>query len=65
MVCDVSTGGHSVATEELCYGLRLSVVRLPADAKLLTPEALEIVGPQAFGFEDLHLASLQNSRTAA
>ncbi|KAL3159203.1 hypothetical protein ABBQ32_011184 [Trebouxia sp. C0010 RCD-2024] len=57
--------GHSVATEELCYGLRLSVVRLPADAKLLTPEALEIVGPQAFGFEDLHLASLQNSRTAA
>ncbi|KAL3151690.1 hypothetical protein ABBQ38_012674 [Trebouxia sp. C0009 RCD-2024] len=57
--------GHSVATEELCYGLRLSVVRLPANTKLLTPEVLEIIGPQAFGLEDPHLTSLQNSRTAA
>lgn len=53
----VNTGGHSIATEELCYGLRLSVVRLPANAKLLTPEALDIVGPQAFGFGNLPVTS--------
>lgn len=46
-----------MATEELRYGLRLSVLRLPADAKLLTPQALKIVGPQAFG---LSIAELQS-----
>lgn len=47
------TGGCSVATEELCYGLRLAVVQLPANNKLLTAEALEVVGPQAFDLGDL------------
>lgn len=51
MAC--TTGGCSVATEELCYGLRISVVQLPANDKLLTAEALKVVGPQAFGLEDL------------
>ena len=46
-------GGSPVATEELRYGLRLAVICLPADPKLLTPEALKIVGPKAFGFLDL------------
>ena len=42
-------GAHPAATEELRYGLRLSVLWLPANPKLLTAEALQIVGPQAFG----------------
>ena len=53
-------GGHPAATEELRYGLRLSVVKLPADLKLLTPEALKIVGPRAFG---LHAAQDQYKHT--
>ena len=50
-LCGLS-GGHPAATEELRYGLRLSIVCLPADPKLLTPDALEVVGPKALGLGD-------------
>jgi DUF917 family protein len=35
------------------YGLLVSVLALPAHPLLRTPEALECVGPAAFGFSDL------------
>ena len=50
-------GGHPVATEELRYGMRLAVICLPADAMLLTPEALQVVGPRAFGLQKLGILS--------
>ena len=31
------------------YGLRVGVLALPANPKLLTPQAMEVVGPAAFG----------------
>lgn len=46
-------GGKAIATEELRYALRMSVVEIPADGKLLTPEALEVVGQKAFRLQDL------------
>jgi hypothetical protein len=45
----VSAGGRAVSTEELRYGLRLSVVALPAPPQLTTAKALAVVGPEAFG----------------
>jgi len=34
------------------YGLRVSVLRVPAPGLLTTPEALRTVGPAAFGYGD-------------
>lgn len=38
-----------MSTEELRYGLRLSVIGLPAPPQLTTAKALAVVGPEAFG----------------
>jgi uncharacterized protein len=46
-----SESGTAVTTEELRYGFRVSVVGLPAPPQLTTPEALDVVGPRAFGLE--------------
>jgi DUF917 family protein len=46
-----SESGTPVTTEELRYGFRVSVIGLPAPPQLTTPEALEVVGPRAFGFD--------------
>ncbi len=43
--------GEPVSTELLRYGLRVSVLGLPAARELKTPEALTIVGPAAFGYD--------------
>lgn len=45
------TGGQAIQTEDLRYGLRVSIVGLPAHPLLRTPEALKVVGPAAFGLE--------------
>ena len=51
LICSLETAsGRAVATEELRYGLRLSIITLPAQALLRTPEALMVVGPAAFGY---------------
>ena len=44
--------GEPIQTEELRYGLRVSAIVLPAPAILRTPQALSVVGPQAFGYLD-------------
>lgn len=42
--------GRPVCTEEYRYGLRVSVLGLPANDILRTPEALRWVGPGYFGY---------------
>ena len=44
------TGGTPISTEALRYGLRVSVLALPAHPMLKTQEALAVVGPRAFGY---------------
>jgi DUF917 family protein len=52
LVCIVDAeSGRAIGTEEQRYGLRVAVIVLPAPALLLTPTALESVGPRAFGYE--------------
>lgn len=48
-----AAGGQPLQTEALRYGLRVSVVGFPAHLMLRTPEALEVVGPAAFGYPDI------------
>jgi DUF917 family protein len=43
--------GEPIGTEMLRYGLRVSVLGLPADEKLKTDRALAWVGPGAFGYD--------------
>jgi hypothetical protein len=42
-----------VTTEVVRYGLRIVVLGIPAPTLLRTPEALAVVGPQAFGYRDV------------
>ncbi len=43
--------GLPLGTEALHYGLRLTVLGIPAAAKLKTERALRVVGPRAFGYD--------------
>jgi uncharacterized protein len=49
---DLDTG-EPITTEVLRYGMRLAVIGLPAHPLLKTPEAMAVIGPQAFGYPDL------------
>ena len=52
LICLVeSDGGRPLQTEEVRYGLRLSVLGLPAPSALRTEAALRVVGPRAFGYD--------------
>lgn len=53
ITCMEVEGGAAVATEELRYGLHISVIALPAHPLLRTPDALAVVGPSAFGYPDV------------
>jgi DUF917 family protein len=37
----------------LRYGLRVAVLGIPAPRLIATPEALEVVGPAAFGYPEI------------
>jgi DUF917 family protein len=43
--------GEPVSTEVLRYGYRVAVLGIPGAAQLKTREALEVVGPRAFGYD--------------
>lgn len=43
--------GEPVGTEMLRYGLRVAVVGMPAPRELKTSAALQVVGPEAFGYD--------------
>jgi len=46
-----SDRGEPLGTEALRYGQHVTVVRLPPLARHVTPKALAVVGPRAFGFD--------------
>ena len=43
--------GTPINTELLRYGFRVVVVAFPAAAQLTSAQALQVVGPQAFGYD--------------
>lgn len=52
LICIVDTeSGRPVTTEEQRYGLRVSVIAIPAPALLRSDIALQSVGPRAFGYD--------------
>lgn len=52
VVLDLDTG-LPITTEILRYGQRIAVLALPCHPLLRTPEALEVIGPAAFGHPDI------------
>lgn len=60
-----NTDGLPVATEEVRYGLRVTVSALPAHPLLTTPEALAVVGPAAFGHPEVAYAPLRLDSSGA
>ncbi|MBL5974136.1 MAG: DUF917 domain-containing protein [Candidatus Leucobacter sulfamidivorax] len=62
LVCIVNQEDATpITTEMLRYGYRVSVLGLRASELLVTPEALEIVGPESFGYPDIAYAPLQGA----
>jgi uncharacterized protein len=54
LICLVdSDTAEPITTEVLRYGLRADVLGIPAPVELKTPEALAVVGPEAFGYPDV------------
>jgi DUF917 family protein len=45
--------GEPITTEVLRYGQRIAVIGLPVHPLMKTAEALDVVGPKAFGYPDL------------
>lgn len=41
--------GYPITTEMVRYGLRVGVLALPVNPRMLTPRAMRVVGPAAFG----------------
>nr|XP_006811539.1 PREDICTED: uncharacterized protein LOC100375797 [Saccoglossus kowalevskii] len=50
-IIDTDTG-ECIPTDEVRYGLRVTVLVLPSAHVLRTPTALEVIGPQAFGYSE-------------
>ena len=51
LICRVDEdAAEPITTEILRYGLRVTVLGIPAPEMLKTPEALAVVGPEAFGY---------------
>ncbi len=51
LICIVdSETGRPISTEEIRYGLRVTVLGIPCSPLLRTPEALAVIGPRAFGY---------------
>src|SRR3984957_15207476 len=46
-----SVSGNGFGSETIRYGMRASVIALPAPPVFLTPKGLEHVGPRAFGYD--------------
>jgi DUF917 family protein len=52
LICVLDTvSGNAVGTETVRYGMRVTVVALPAPPVFLTPKGLDHVGPRAFGYD--------------
>lgn len=54
LICLLETEtGEPITTEQLRYGLRVTVLAIPCTDKFRTEAALKIVGPAAFGYPDV------------
>ena len=53
--------GEPITTDEIKYGLRVSVVILPASPVIKSKEALEFTSPKAFGFECEYTSTISYS----
>jgi DUF917 family protein len=54
LICLLETEtGEPITTEQLRYGLRVTVLGIPCSDKLRTPAALKVVGPAAFGYPEV------------
>lgn len=54
LICLLETEtGEPITTEQLRYGLRVTVLGIPCSDKLRTPQALKVVGPAAFGYPEV------------
>jgi len=54
LICLIETDtGEPITTEQLRYGLRVVVLAIPCTNRLRTPEALNVIGPAAFGYPDV------------
>lgn len=52
LICALDAdGGLPITTEQLRYGLAISVIGLPSDAQWRTAAGLDLVGPRYFGYE--------------
>ena len=52
LICVLDTvSGNAFGTETIRYGMRVTVIALPASPVFLTPKGLEHVGPRAFGYD--------------
>src|SRR5690349_3401159 len=52
LICVLDTvSGNAAGTETIRYGMRVTVVALPAPSVFLTPKGLQHVGPRAFGYD--------------
>ena len=50
-----SERGEPVTTEAVRYGLRVTVIGMPAPPQLTTEQAMQFVGPQAFGYDEPYI----------
>lgn len=55
--------GEPITTEMLRFGQRIAVIGMPVHPLMKTPEALKVVGPQAFGYPDLTYTPLADRKT--
>ena len=60
VILDVDTG-HAITTDVLRYGQRVAVLAMPCHPLLRTERALEVVGPRAFGLDDVEFRPLARS----
>ncbi len=51
--------GEPLTTEVLRYGQRVATIGLPVHPLMKSPQALEVVGPKAFGYPDLTFSPLE------
>ena len=57
--------GLPITTEMLRFGQRIAVLGLPCHELLRTPEALEVIGPPAFGYPEIEYHPLPQSNSAS
>lgn len=57
MMVDTDSG-EPINTDEIRYGLRVSVISAASAPLIRTPQALEFVGPKAFGYDDVEYVEI-------